>query len=223
MSTAEHVVFSWHLAKGNKLQAKYRFYKSGPAVMPDFRDVGILQLRPAGSSWWPLILNVGQNNWFSREDSDFYALSSLSVTNASWGNWDQKLLLVSLFSHLWHTTASPGHFPLFGNEDTGGKLYHGLVLIWTCQSGNHKRWEAIFVTSASLDISVPQCEMLSTVYVIILVKALISPFLFSKHAAWCQGWIMWQCLKARLQQCSCLSVIFLFDASGGLDNLTFSL
>lgn len=91
MSTAEHVLSSWGLAKGSKLQAKYSLYKSGPAVMPDIRDVTISQLRPAGLSWWPLILRVGQNNLFSWKDSDFYALSSLSVTNASWGNWDQGL------------------------------------------------------------------------------------------------------------------------------------
>lgn len=65
-------------------------------------------------------------------------------------------------------------------------------------------------------------EMLSTVCLIILVKALISPSLFSEHS-----------LTPRLNYvavpqgmfatCSCLSVIFTFDASGGPDNLTLSL
>lgn len=144
--------------------------------------------------------------------------------SASWGYWDQDLHSWCFSSLACDALQLPHDSCLFlGMRTPGGKLYHGLVSVWTCQIGNHRRWEAIFVPLASLDTSVPQrlFEMLSTVYVIILVEALISPSLFSQHAAWLQGWIMWQCLKACLQQCSCLSVIFMFEASGGPDNLHF--
>lgn len=137
------------------------------------------------------------------------------------------VLLVSHMSWLQHTTASPCHSFLFvGNRSLGEKWYNNLALIWACQSGNHGRWAAVFCVLGSLDICVPQSklfEMLSTVYDILLVKVLISPSLFSRLTTWRQHQIMQQCPKVRFQQCSSVSVIFMFDASSDPDNLTLSL
>lgn len=145
------------------------------------------------------------------------------------------VFLVSHMSWLQHTTASTCHSFLFvGTRALWEKRYNNLALIWICQSGNHGRWAAVFLSLDSLNIRVPQSklfEMLSTVYDIILVKVLISPSLFSGLATWRQHQIMQQCPKVRmqqcpkvrLQQCSSVSVIFMFDASGDPDNLTLSL